>query len=87
MPKPDAAVLGCTHYPLMEAVFQDALGPEVKVFSQAALVAESLADYLDRHPAMRGPGETATFLTTGDARRVSDKATQFLRRKIVFEPA
>jgi glutamate racemase len=39
-------VLGCTHYPLMEDVFQDALGPGVKVFSQANLVAESLADYL-----------------------------------------
>ena len=46
MPHPQAAVLGCTHYPLMEDVFRDALGPEVKVFSQPRLVAESLADYL-----------------------------------------
>ncbi len=41
MPHPQAAVLGCTHYPLMAAAFQDALGPEVKVYSQANLVAES----------------------------------------------
>ncbi len=87
MPKPDAAVLGCTHYPLMEKVFQDALGSDVKVFSQAHLVAESLADYLERHPEMRGPGTGSQFLTTGDPERVSAKATQFLRRKIVFEPA
>ncbi len=87
MPHPDAAVLGCTHYPLMEHVFQDALGPDVQVFSQAHLVAESLADYLGRHPGMLGPGTESIFLTTGDPRRVSDKATQFLRRRIAFQAA
>ncbi len=85
MPAPDAAILGCTHYPLMEQVFQDALGPEVTVYSQAGLVAESLADYLTRHPQMLGRGEVSKYLTTGDPRKVSDRATQFLRRKIAFE--
>ena len=87
MPRPEAAILGCTHYPLMQDVFQDALGPEVEVYSQANLVAESLADYLGRRPEMVGPGTEAAFLTTGDPKRVSDKATQFLRRRIVFEAA
>ncbi|MEQ9260680.1 MAG: aspartate/glutamate racemase family protein [Roseovarius sp.] len=86
MPHPQAAVLGCTHYPLMEEVFQEALGPEVKVFSQANLVAESLADYLARHPEMMGGDAPARFLTTGNPKKVSDRATQFLRRKIEFEP-
>lgn len=87
MPKPDAAVLGCTHYPLMEAVFRDALGPDVKVLSQASLVAESLADYLERHPDMVGPGAGTQFLTTGVPEQVTAKATKFLRRRIMFEPA
>jgi glutamate racemase len=87
MPAPQAAILGCTHYPLMQAIFQDALGADVSVFSQPTLVAESLADYLERHPQMRGAGETNLFLTTGDAQRVSDRATQFLRRQITFEAA
>ena len=86
MPRPEAAILGCTHYPLMADVFQAALGPEVKVFSQGALVAESLADYLQRHPDMLGGG-AAGFLTTGNPGRVSDRATQFLRRRIQFQPA
>ena len=86
MPDPQAAILGCTHYPLMQEVFQAALGPDVKVFSQAGLVAESLADYLERHPDKLGRG-SAAFLTTGDPRRVSDRATQFLRRQITFEAA
>ncbi|MEM9975773.1 MAG: glutamate racemase [Pseudomonadota bacterium] len=87
MPKPDAAVLGCTHYPLMAHIFQDALGEGVTVYSQASIVAESLADYLERRPEMRGAGDTAAFLTTGDPARVSSKATQFLRRKIEFQAA
>lgn len=83
MPQPDAAILGCTHYPLMQACFQEALGQDVQVFSQANLVAESLADYLNRHPGKIGRGEPA-FLTTGNPARVSDRATQFLRRRIDF---
>lgn len=87
MPQPDAAVLGCTHYPLVQEVFRDALGPEVKVFSQPELVAASLANYLDRHPDMLGEGQVPMCLTTGDPRRVSDRATQFLRRKVEFHAA
>lgn len=87
MPRPDAAVLGCTHYPLVEKVFRDALGPDVRVLSQPELVAASLADYLERRPEMLGPGTVSQFLTTGDPRRVSNKATQFLRRRIAFDPA
>lgn len=87
MPNPDAAVLGCTHYPIMQDVFQDALGSQVTLFSQAELVADSLSDYLERHPKMVGPGTEAMFLTTGDARRVSDGATRFLRRRIEFQSA
>lgn len=84
MPHPQAAVLGCTHYPLLEQVFRDALGPGVSVYSQPDIVAASLADYLTRHSDKLGAGTESAFLTTGDPRRVSDRATQFLRRRIQF---
>ncbi|NCO22545.1 MAG: glutamate racemase [Rhodobacterales bacterium] len=87
MPEPQAAILGCTHYPLMQDVFQAALGPDVQVYSQADLVAESLADYLTRYPHRIGAGHEAAFLTTGNPARVSDKATQFLKRRITFQSA
>jgi len=70
----------------MQDIFQAAVGPEVKVFSQASLVAASLAGYLDRHPDKMGQGQAA-YLTTGDPGRVSDRATQFLRRQITFAAA
>jgi glutamate racemase len=87
MPHPQAAILGCTHYPLMQQAFQDALGPDVTVYSQANLVAESLADYLTRRPEFLGSGKVSKFLTTGDPVNVSSKATQFLRHQVVFEAA
>jgi len=87
MPDPQAAILGCTHYPLMQDVFQDALGKDVQVYSQANLVASSLSDYLKRHPKMLGTGTDSLFLTTGDPGKVSDQATQFLRRRIEFVSA
>ncbi len=87
MPNPEAAVLGCTHYPLMEDAFRAALGPDVSVYSQPELVAASLDDYLKRHPEMVGEGREGAFLTTGDPAAVGRKATQFLRRRIPFSAA
>jgi len=87
MPHPEAAMLGCTHYPLLQKTFQAALGPEVRIFSQADLVADSLADYLARRPEFVGKGAHARFLTTGDPAAVSDRATQFMRRSLTFQAA
>ncbi|WP_417598909.1 glutamate racemase [Pararhodobacter oceanensis] len=87
MPKPEAAVLGCTHYPLMEEAFRAALGADVEVYSQPDLVADSLADYLTRHPHMLGEGTEGGYLTTGDPNAVGHKATTFLRRRIPFQAA
>lgn len=87
MPHPEAAILGCTHYPLMQKTFQEALGENVAVYSQANLVAESLADYLERRPEFVGAGSVSKYLTTGNPASVSTHATQFLRRPIKFEAA
>lgn len=88
MPQPQAAVLGCTHYPLLEPVFQAALGPDIRVCSQPDIVAQSLADYLLRHPefAVRGDGG-CRLLTTGDPVAVSRKATRFIRSGVTFDVA
>ena len=87
MPNPQAAVLGCTHYPMMRAAFQEALGPKVKVYLQGNIVADSLAYYLDRHPDMKGAAGASRFLTTGDPINVSLAATKFLGRPMTFEKA
>lgn len=85
---PDACVLGCTHYPLVEPLFVEALPPRVRMISQSAVSARSLADYLRRHGQFRGTGPAAcTFLTTGDPQRASALATRFYGRPVTFRPA
>ncbi len=64
--QPDAVILGCTHFPLVEKYFRQALGPKVSIFSQPEIVANSLADYLIRHPKFKVDGSgTVRLLTTG----------------------
>ena len=46
----DAVILGCTHYPLIEAQIRKYLPANVSVLSQGPIVAAGLKDYLLRHP-------------------------------------
>lgn len=46
----DTVILGCTHYPLLIDKIRDALPDGITVVPQGRLVAESLKDYLERHP-------------------------------------
>ncbi len=50
----DAILLACTHYPLLKAKIEPLLPPGCQLISQGAIVAGSLADYLQRHPEMEG---------------------------------
>jgi glutamate racemase len=48
----DAVILGCTHYPIIEAQIKKYLPSHVKLLSQGPIVAQGLKDYLQRHPEM-----------------------------------
>jgi glutamate racemase len=65
-PPPSRILLGCTHYPLLlpgiRAVIDD-VDPSIALLTQGAIVAERLADWLDRHPEME------QRLSRGGARR------------------
>lgn len=69
---PHRAILGCTHYPLIEDVFRRHLSASTRLLSQPEIVADSLDDYLARHPEFAGSGEggdvalRVRLLTTGD---------------------
>jgi glutamate racemase len=87
LPEPQSAVLGCTHYPLVEAVFRDALPPATTLVAQPALVASSLADYLVRHSRFRGGTGAVTYLTTGDPWSVGARAAVFTGTPLPFAAA
>lgn len=51
-PDIDAVLLACTHYPLMRDKIARYLPAGSQLIVQGEIVAESLADYLQRHPEM-----------------------------------
>jgi glutamate racemase len=51
-PEIDTLLLACTHYPLLINKIRQFLPTGVQVISQGEIVANSLADYLSRHPEM-----------------------------------
>lgn len=86
-PVPNKAVLGCTHYPLVQHLFRAALPPETEILSQPKRVAEALISYLWRHPEFRH-FEAALVaplcFTSGDAARVSRLASRFFGAHLHF---
>lgn len=63
----DVILLGCTHYPLLKAKIEEYLPVGVTLLSQGEIVADSLADYLARHPEMEtrcSKGARRRFYTT-----------------------
>ncbi|MEK7092709.1 MAG: glutamate racemase [Patescibacteria group bacterium] len=48
--KPDAIVLGCTHYPIFKNEFKKLLPKSIKLISQDEIVPKKLKNYLSRHP-------------------------------------
>ena len=76
---PHRAILGCTHYPLVEPLFRRHLPPFTRILSQPDVVADSLEDYLGRHPRYRDGGMGVTLLTTGQPADVSAVARVFWR--------
>ena len=85
---PHRAILGCTHYPLVQHLFARHLPKSTRILSQPEIVADSLEDYLARHPEF-GEGVGATIgsqlLTTGDAARVRATARLFMDASLGFE--
>lgn len=79
---PDRAILGCTHFPLVEPLFRKHLPPGTRILSQPQIVSDSLVDYLDRHPHYTDttPHQSRTrvqLLTTGDAGEINARAAIF----------
>ncbi len=76
---PHRAILGCTHFPLVEHLFRRHLPPFTRILSQPEVVADSFEDYLTRRPQYLAGNEGGRLqlLTTGDAAEVSALAGVF----------
>lgn len=76
---PHRAILGCTHFPLVEHLFRKHLPPFTRILSQPEVVSDSFEDYLARRSHYLNGDESGslTLLTTGDPVEVSEKARVF----------
>lgn len=74
---PDKAILGCTHFPLVEDLFAAHLPSTTRILSQPEVVSDSLEDYLGRHAEFAQPtGQRDVRLTTtGDPAAVAALAS------------
>lgn len=76
----DVVLLACTHYPLLRKKIEEHLPVGVKLLSQGEIVADSLGDYLARHPEIEklcSRKGTRVFYTTDATEDFDNHATGF----------
>lgn len=87
-PEIDSVILGCTHYPLLLDKILKYTPRGVKIVPQGEYVAESLRDYLARHPemdALCAKHGTCRYLTTESAAKFGESARIFMHEPVDVE--
>lgn len=81
----DTVILGCTHYPILLPKIMKYIPNNVRVIAQGEYVAESLKDYLSRHPEMDAKctkNGDCQFYTTEAEEKFIESASTFLNQQI-----
>ncbi len=84
----DTVLLACTHYPLIADQIREYLPVGTSVLSQGSIVADSLVDYLQRHPEMEtrlSRNGSRTFRTTDSSTDFDQHATAFYGAPVLSE--
>jgi len=84
----DTIILWCAHYPLLLNVIKAFVPDHIVLLEQGPIVAESLADYLLRHPEMEvkcSKGGTRRFLTTESIDNFESQAGIFMGSALTAE--
>ena len=85
-PAIDTIILACTHYPLLINKIKQRLPESITLLSQGEIVANSLVDYLRRHPEIEdlcSKNGQREFYTTESAEDFSKKAAIFLGSEVI----
>jgi glutamate racemase len=81
----DKIILGCTHYPLLTPTIRKYLPKGIEIISQGNIVAESLQNYLIRHPEIEikcTKNQHIEYYTTESTEKFISSASIFLKQKI-----
>ena len=78
-------ILGCTHYPLLMPKIVKFTAPGIRIIPQGEYVAESLKNYLSRHPEMERQCTKhgrVEYLTTENPDKFRESAQIFLHEHV-----
>lgn len=81
----DSIILGCTHYPILIDKIRKYTPDHINIVEQGTIIADSLADYLNRHHEMDikcSKNGSCSYLTTEDADKFNSLASIFLNENI-----
>lgn len=81
----DTIILGCTHYPLLMPKILKYVNPNVRIVPQGEYVADSLKDYLHRHPDIEKvctKGGNCDYYTTENPDKFKESARIFLHEDV-----
>ena len=84
-PQLDTVILGCTHFPILLPKIRQYIPDHISIIAQGEYVAESLKDYLKRHPEMDAKctkNGNCQFYTTEAEEKFSESASTFLKQQI-----
>jgi glutamate racemase len=84
----DTLLLACTHYPLLKDKIMQYLPPGVQLLSQGEIIANSLADYLQRHHDLEkrcSKNGIQQFFTTDSARDFNNNASHFFGTRVTAQ--
>lgn len=84
----DTVILGCTHFPLLLPKIQQYMPAGITTVTQGELVADSLRDYLSRHPEIDRKctkGGRCVYRTTESEDKFTESASVFLNETIRVE--
>lgn len=84
----DTVILGCTHYPLLLPKIQQYMPTCITTVTQGELVADSLKDYLRRHPEMDAKctkRSVCNYYTTEAEDKFRESASTFLREEVTVQ--
>ena len=87
-PQIDTVILGCTHFPILLPKIRQYIPDHISVITQGEYVAESLKDYLKRHPEMDAKctkNGNCQFYTTEAEEKFSESASTFLKQQITVK--
>ncbi len=81
----DTIVLACTHYPILRPKIEQYIKDDIQLISQGSLVAQALADYLERHSEMEerlSQNASCHYLTTESPSKFEEFASVFTQEKV-----